>query len=170
MRAVVVDRYGAPEVAQLREVPTPAPRAGQVLVRVASAAVTSGDARMRSGVFPKGFAVPGKLAMGIRGPRHRILGAVFSGEVAAVGDGVTDVVVGDRVSGMSGATGGGHAEFIVTTPARIVPTPASLSHDAAAAVLFGGTTALDYLREKASLRSGATVLVNGASGAVDRKS
>src|SRR6218665_874095 len=56
MRAVVVDRYGPPEVAVVREVPTPAPRAGEVLVRVASAAVTSGDARMRAGGFPPGFA------------------------------------------------------------------------------------------------------------------
>ena len=166
MRAVVVDRYGPPEVARVREVPTPAPRAGQVLVRVISAAVTSGDARMRSGTFPKGFALPGKLAMGIRGPRHRILGAAFSGEVAALGDGVTGFAVGDRVSGMTGMTVGGHAEFLVTTASKIVPTPASVSHDAAAAVLFGGTTALDYLREKAALKPGATVLVNGASGAV----
>jgi len=166
MRAVVVDRYGPPEIAQLREVATPVPRPGQVLVRVMAAAVTSGDARMRSGVFPKGFAVPGKLAMGIRGPRHRILGAVFSGEVAALGDRVTGFAVGDRVSGMTGTTGGGHAEYIVTSPTRIVPTPASVSHDAAAAVLFGGTTALDYLRDKAALKPGATVLVNGASGSV----
>ena len=166
MRAVVVDRYGPPEVARVREVPTPAPRAGQVLVRVASAAVTSGDARMRSGTFPKGFALPGKLAMGIRGPRHRILGAAFSGEVAALGEGATGFAVGDRVSGMTGMTVGGHAEFLVATPSKLVPTPACVSHDAAAAVLFGGTTALDYLRDKAALKPGATVLVNGASGAV----
>lgn len=166
MRAVVVDRYGPPEVAVVREVPTPVPAKGQVLVRVISAAVTSGDARMRSGVFPRGFAVPGKLAMGVRGPRHRILGAVFSGEVAALGADATGFSLGDRVSGMTGMTVGGHAEFIVAAPSRIVPTPASVSHDAAAAVLFGGTTALDYLRDKAALKPGATVLVNGASGAV----
>ena len=166
MRAVLVDRYGPPEVARLREVPTLAPRAGQVLVRVVAAAVTSGDARMRSGVFPKGFALPGKLAMGIRGPRHRILGAAFSGEVAALGEGVAGFAVGDRVSGMTGMTVGGHAEFLAATPSKLVPTPASVSHDAAAAVLFGGTTALDYLRDKAALKPGATVLVNGASGAV----
>lgn len=166
MRAVVVDRYGPPEVARVRELSAPAPRAGEVLVRVASAAVTSGDARLRSGVFPPGFTVPGRLAMGIRGPRSRVLGAAFSGEVAALGDGVSGFAVGERVSGMTGARMGAHAEFAVVAADRLVAIPDSLSHDAAAAVLFGGTTALDYLRDKAGLAAGATVLVNGASGAV----
>jgi len=166
MRAVVVDSYGPPEVAAIREVPVPRPGRGEVLVRVVAAAVTSGDARMRSGVFPPGFAVPGRLAMGIRGPRRRILGAVFSGEVAALGEGASGFAVGERVSGMTGARGGAHAEHLVTSAERLVATPASVSHDAAAAVLFGGTTALDYLRDKARLAPGATVLVNGASGAV----
>jgi NADPH:quinone reductase-like Zn-dependent oxidoreductase len=166
MQASVVERYGPPEVAQVREVPTPAPRAGEVLVRIAAAPVASGDARMRSARFPKGFGVVGRLAMGLRGPRAGILGAFFSGDVAAVGDGVHGFAVGDRVSGATGAGMGAHAEFIVTKPARLVATPASVTHDAAAAVLFGGTTALDYLRDKAKLAAGATVLVNGASGAV----
>ncbi len=166
MHAVVVDRYGPPEVARVRDLPTPTPRAGEVLVRVAAAPVTSGDARLRSGLFPNGFAVPGRLAMGIRGPRARVLGAAFSGEIAALGDGVADFAVGDRVSGMTGVRMGAHADFVATRPERLVATPDSVSHDAAAAVLFGGTTALDFLRDKAGLAVGATVLVNGASGAV----
>jgi NADPH:quinone reductase-like Zn-dependent oxidoreductase len=166
MQAVVVDRYGPPEIARVRDVPTPTPRAGEVLVRVAAAPVASGDSRMRSARFPKGFGVVGRLAMGFRGPRAGILGAFFSGDVAAVGDGVLEFAVGDRVSGATGARMGAHAEFIVAKPARLVATPASVSHDAAAAVLFGGTTALDFLRDKANLAAGATVLVNGASGAV----
>lgn len=166
MHAVVVDRYGPPEVARLREVPIPVAGAGEVLVRVVAAAVTSGDARLRSGVFPSGFAVPGRLAMGIRGPRARILGAAFSGEIAALGSGVGGLAVGDRVSGMAGSRMGAHAEYLVTKPSRLVATPASLSHDAAAAVLFGGTTALDFLQNKARLAAGSAVLVNGASGAV----
>jgi NADPH:quinone reductase-like Zn-dependent oxidoreductase len=121
---------------------------------------------LRSGRFPKGFAVPGRLVAGVRGPRRRILGAIFSGEVAALGERVQGIAVGDRVTGMTGTRMGAHAEFVVADPARLVPTPASVSHDAAAAVLFGGTTALDYLRDKARIASGASVLVNGASGAV----
>ncbi|GIG40659.1 NAD(P)-dependent alcohol dehydrogenase [Cellulomonas phragmiteti] len=166
MRAVVVDRYGPPEVARVRDVPDPAPRAGEVLVRVAAAAVTSGDARMRAGRFPRGFAVPARVALGLRGPRRRVLGAVFSGDVVALGAGVTGVAVGDRVATMTGGSLGGHAELAVVRADRITPLPAGLPHDAAAAVLFGGATALDYLRTKAHLAAGATVLVNGASGAV----
>lgn len=166
MRAVVVERYGPPDVAQVREVPTPTPRAGEVLVRVAAAPVTSGDARLRSARFPRGFGVLARLAVGIRGPRHSILGAAFSGEVAALGDGVRNLAVGDRVTGMTGGRMGAHAEYVVTTPEKLVATPASVTDDAAAAVLFGGTTALDYLRDKARLTPASTVLVNGASGAV----
>ncbi|WP_309707915.1 NAD(P)-dependent alcohol dehydrogenase [Pseudolysinimonas sp.] len=166
MRAVVVERYGPPEVARVREVPTPTPRAGEVLVRVMAAPVASGDARLRSGRFPKGFALPARLAIGIRGPRNSILGTAFSGEVVALGEGVRGFAVGDRVSGMTGMRMGAHAEFVVATPAKLVATPASVTHDAAAAVLFGGATALDYLRDKARLTAGSTVLVNGASGAV----
>ena len=166
MRAVVVDRYGPPEVAQVLDVPSPAPRSGEVLVRVVAAPVSSGDARLRAGRFPNGFGVAARLAMGFRGPRSSILGAFFSGDVAAVGDGVRGFAVGDRVSGATGVRMGAHAEFILAKPERLVATPASVSHDAAAAVLFGGTTALDYLRDKAQLTAGATVLVNGASGAV----
>jgi NADPH:quinone reductase-like Zn-dependent oxidoreductase len=166
MRAAVVERYGPPEVARVLEVPTPEPRAGEVLVRVAATPVTSGDARLRAGRFPAGFALPGKLAVGIRGPRGRILGAAFSGEVAAIGDGVSGLTVGDRVTAMTGVRMRAHAEYVISTPAKLVPTPASLSADAAAAVIFGGATALDYLRDRARLTAGATVLVNGASGAV----
>lgn len=166
MRAVVVERYGSPEVARVRDVPTPRPRAGEVLVRIRAAAVTSGDARMRAGIFPPGFAFPGKLALGLRGPRRRLLGAVYAGEVAALGQGVDELAVGQRVAGMAGFTAGGHAEFVIAKPARLALTPDGLTDDAAAAVLFGGTTALDYLRDKAKLQPGMTVLVNGASGAV----
>lgn len=172
MRAIVVTSYGTPGVARVAELPTPEPRAGEVLVRVHAAAVTSGDARMRSGVFPPGFALPGKLAMGIRGPRARVLGVVFSGEIAAVGTGVDHLAVGDRVAGMTGAGCGAHADYVRVKAAKALPMPDGLTHDAAAAVLFGGSTALDFLVTKAGLPDrvadgrDVSVLVNGASGAV----
>jgi NADPH:quinone reductase-like Zn-dependent oxidoreductase len=166
MQAAIVDRYGPPEVAQVREMPTPTVREGHVLVRVMAAPVTSGDARLRAARFPKGFGVAGRLAVGVRGPRGGVFGAFFSGEVAAVGAGVEGFAIGDRVSGSTGVGMGAHADYLVAKPSRLVATPASVSPDAAAAILFGGTTALDYLRDKARLSAGATVLVNGASGSV----
>lgn len=165
MRAAVVDRYGPPEVARVVEVPDPTPGAGDVLVRVAAAAVTSGDARIRGARFPAGFAPFARLGLGLTRPRRRVLGLCFSGVVEAVGRDVTGFAVGDEVAGMSGARMGAHAELVAVPAGRVVAKPAGVSHEAAAGVLFGGTTALFYLRQ-AGVRAGASVLVAGASGAV----
>ncbi|WP_306232708.1 NAD(P)-dependent alcohol dehydrogenase [Agrococcus beijingensis] len=165
MRAAIVPRYGPPSVARLVDLPTPEPRAGQVLVRVAAAAVNSGDARMRSGSFPRGFGVVARLAIGMRGPRRRVLGTALSGTVEAIGEGVAELAVGDEVAGMPNRLGG-HAELASVRAKDFVRKPAGVSHDAAAAVLFGGTTAMHFLLDVAGLRAGQTVLVIGASGAV----
>jgi NADPH:quinone reductase-like Zn-dependent oxidoreductase len=166
MRAVVVDRYGPPEVARVEEVPKPTPRKDEVLVRVMAAAVTSGDARIRGAKFPPGFALPVRLAFGLRGPRRRILGMVFSGMVEAAGPGVANVALGDAVCGMTGMSMGAHAEYVCVAARKVAAVPSGVSHADAAGVLFGGSTALYFLRDKASVAPGMTVLVNGASGAV----
>lgn len=163
MRAAVYHHYGAPEVVQVEEVPTPAPRDGEVLVRVAAAAVTAGDARLRAARFPPGFGVPARLIFGIRRPRRPILGNSLSGvvEVAAGG-----FAVGDEVCGMSGIRMGAHAEYVAVPVAKLTARPAGVTHEQAAGALFGGSTALYYLRDLAALQPGGTVLINGASGAV----
>jgi NADPH:quinone reductase-like Zn-dependent oxidoreductase len=79
---------------------------------------------------------------------------------------VTGLAVGDEVCGMTGASMGAHAELVAARANRVVVKPAVVTHDDAAAVLFGGTTALHYLRDKAGVRPGQSVLVIGASGAV----
>lgn len=165
MQAAVCERYGPPEVVRVLDVPQPEPRADQVLVRVRAAAVTSGDARIRAARFPGGFAVPARLAFGVRRPRRPILGSAFSGEVEAVGDRVPHLAPGDQVCGMTGTAMGAHAEHLVVPATRLVTVPAGVGHDDAAGVLFGGTTAWNFLR-KAAVGPGTTVLVNGASGAV----
>lgn len=166
MRAALFDRYGGPEVVRITEVPRPEPGRNDVLVQVRAAAVTSGDARIRGARFPRGFGAPARLAFGVRRPRRRVLGSAFSGVVAAVGPAVEALSVGDEVAGMAGMRMGAHAELLVVPAARAVRKPAAVSHEDAAGVLFGGTTALHYLREKATVGPGTTVLVNGASGAV----
>lgn len=163
MRAVVVDRYGPPSIARIAEVADPVPRRGEVVVRVAAAAVTSGDARMRAARFPRGMALPARLGIGLRGPRQRILGMAASGTVTALGDGVSSLAVGDEVAGMVSRA---HAERVAVRADRLVRKPAYVSHDAAAAVLFGGTTAMHFLLDVAKLQAGQSVLVVGASGAV----
>ncbi|QOR69345.1 NAD(P)-dependent alcohol dehydrogenase [Ruania alkalisoli] len=164
MRAAVVQQYGPPEVAHMREIPRPQPRAGEVLVRVHAAAVTAADARIRGASFPPGFGVLSRLALGIRRPRRQVLGSAFSGEVVQAVDGGPSV--GEQVCGMSGARFGAHAEYIAVPNDRVVRTPATVSHEQAAGMLFGGTTALFFLRDKARVGPGMTVLVIGASGAV----
>lgn len=166
MRAAVVHRYGPPEDVDIAEVASPPPGRGEVLVRVEAAAVTSGDARMRAGRFPAGFGLLARLGIGLRGPRRQVLGACFSGEVTRVGDGVEGVGVGDRVAGMSGTRLGAHAEYLTVPAVRVVPTPDGVAHADAAGALFGGTTALYFLRDRAHLQAGQSVLVNGASGSV----
>ncbi len=166
MRAAVVRRYGPPDVVRVDEVATPTPGAKDVLVRVRSTAVTAADARIRGARFPRGFGPFARLAFGIRRPRRPVLGNTFSGVVEAVGASVGGVSVGDEVAGTTGLRMGTHAEYVVVPAARVVPKPSGVSHDDAAGVLFGGSTALVFLRDKATVAPGAAVLVNGASGAV----
>jgi NADPH:quinone reductase-like Zn-dependent oxidoreductase len=166
MRAAVVHRYGAPEVVQVIEVPDPVPRADEVLVRVRAVAVTSGDVRIRGARFPAGFGLLARLALGITRPRRAILGSSLSGVVEAVGSPGGAFAPGDEVCGMNGTRMGAHAELVAVQAKRLVAKPAGVSHDEAAGLLFGATTALHFLRDKASIGPGTSVLVNGASGAI----
>jgi NADPH:quinone reductase-like Zn-dependent oxidoreductase len=166
MRAAVVTRYGPPEVVEVRDMPDPVARRGQVLVRVRVAAVTSADDRIRSATFPRGFGLPGRLAFGIRRPRRPVLGSAYAGVVEAVGPEVTSLAVGDRVTGMAGLRLGAHAELLAVDAARVAALPVGVSDADAAGALFGGTTALYFLRDRGAIRPDMTVLVNGASGAI----
>ncbi len=166
MRAAVVDRYGAPEVIRIAEVPRPQPRADEVLVRVQAAAVTSADSRLRRARFPPGFGLIVRLVFGITRPRRRILGSSFSGVVETVGSRVADFARGEAVCGMTGTKLGAHAEYLTAPAKKLARKPPEVSHEDAAALLFGGTAALFFLRDKGSVVAGDSVLVNGASGAV----
>lgn len=164
MQAVWCPRYGDPDVLELREVPSPVARPGQVLVKVRAAAVTSGDARIRAARFPWGMSWSGRLALGLKGPRKAILGTSFAGEILQPAGAFS---VGQRVFGMNGMAMGAHAEKLaVNANGAVVSMPEGLDFAAAAAISFGGTTALDFLRTKACLRKGERLMVVGASGQV----
>ena len=165
MRAAIVERYGPPEVVRVAETPLPTVGADQVLVRVEAAAVTSADARIRGARFPRGFTPFARLAFGLRRPRRPVLGGAFSGVVEACGNRVQGFAVGDEVCGMTGVALGAHAEHLAVRARRVTHKPSTVSHDDAAAVLFGGSTALHFC-ERAKIAPGETVLVNGASGAI----
>jgi NADPH:quinone reductase-like Zn-dependent oxidoreductase len=166
MRAAVNRAYGAPDVVRIEEVPAPTPGAKQVLVRVHASAVTAADSRVRGARFPRGWGVLARVIFGLRRPRRQILGGLASGVVEAVGSRVEGFAVGDEVAGVTGMRFGAHAELAVIPAKRLVPKPPAVSHEQAAGVLFGGSTALHFLRDLGHVHAGQTVLVNGASGAI----
>jgi len=172
VKAYTYDRFGPPEVLTLKEVPKPGPGDHEVLVRIHATTVTAGDWRVRSLEVPKGFGLLSRLALGFSRPRQPILGSELSGEIEATGKAVTRFHVGDEVFGFTGTRMGCHAEYRCLPEEghgrkdeAVALKPASLAHEEAAALSFGGTTALSFFR-KAKLHRGEKVLVVGASGGV----
>lgn len=164
MRAAVYRKYGPPDVVSIEQVQKPVPGARDLLVKVAASSITSGDARLRAFNLPKPFAIPGRLALGIFGPRKQVLGVEFAGTVEAVGSAVTTFRPGDRVFGID--VFGCHAEYkLVRENECVALMPKGLSFEDAAGVPFGGVTALDFLN-RARIQPGQRVLINGASGCV----
>ena len=167
MKAMVYHRYGGPEVVGLAEMPTPIAKDNEVLIRVVATTVTTGDWRARSLNLPGGFGFMGRPVFGMFGPRQPILGTELSGVVEAIGKAVTRFTVGDEVFAFTGSHFGAHAEYrTVPENGLIARKPINISYEAAAALSFGGTTALTFLRDKGRIRRGEKVLVVGASGGV----
>lgn len=167
MKAVVYDKFGPPDVLHLEEVPKPVPKDNEVLVKVHATTVTAGDIRMRSFNVPPSQWIFARLYLGIRKPRRPILGMEISGEVEAVGKDVSGYKPGDQVFGSTFSVGfGGYAEYICLPENGIVTNkPSNMSHEEAAAVPVGTTTALRFLR-KANINEGQIVLIYGSSGSV----
>jgi len=167
MYAYTYTEYGGPDVLNFVELPTPTPKANEVLIRIVATTVSAGDWRARSLTLPAGLGLVGRLVFGITRPRKPVLGTDLSGVVEAIGADVTTFQPGDAVIGFPGAGFGAHAEYI-TMPAdgKVVRKPETLNFEEAAAIPFGATTAYDFLINKGRLRAGERVLINGASGSV----
>lgn len=168
MSVILCPRYGPPEVLQPGRRPIPVPRPGELRVRVQATAVNSGDVRVR-GLRVDGFLrVVMRVVLGFSGPRKSVLGTVFAGVVDQVGEGVTAFKPGDEVFGSTGFRFGAYAEYL-TLPATgtVALKPDRASFEEAAAIIFGGMTAIWFL-EKAGLKkdAGQRVLIVGASGSV----
>ncbi|RZS34067.1 NADPH:quinone reductase-like Zn-dependent oxidoreductase [Herbihabitans rhizosphaerae] len=158
MRAVRLHAFGGPETLVYEEVPKPAPGQGEVLVQVRAVAFNPLDAGFREGFTQ----VPESLRPVIELPYTP--GVDVSGEIAALGDGVTAWRVGDDVLGMA-MKARGYAEYAVLPAAVLVGKPESVDHVRAAAVPLVGLTAVQYL-DRIDPAAGARVLVNGAAGGV----
>lgn len=166
MKAIMYERYGPPEVLHVVEMEKPAPKDNEVLIKSHATTVTSGDWRVRSLNVPVGFGLISRLVFGISKPRQPILGTELAGEIEAVGKDVSKFKVGDQVFAFNGAGMGCYAEYkCMQEDGAVALKPANLTYEEAAALSFGGTTALDFFR-RGKLRSGERVLINGASGGV----
>ena len=166
MKAAIVERYGPPEVVVIRDVPKPEPKDGEVLIKVHATTVNSGDVRIRALRVPPGLTLLMRFALGFSGPQQKILGFDCAGVVEAVGQGVTAFKPGDRVVASRGFEYGCHAEYrAVPADGAIAHIPDGMSDTDAVALLFGGTTALEFFK-LGKLKAGETILVNGAAGAV----
>ena len=153
MKAIVVSRFGGPEVLELGDREAPPPGRGEVRVRVRAAGVNRADLLQRAGHYPAPADAPPDIP-----------GLEFAGELEAVGEGVTDAAPGDRVLGLCG--GGAYAEAI-TVPARTVARlPDALTFTDGAAIPEAFITAWDALVEQAHLGAGETVLIHAVGSGV----
>jgi NADPH:quinone reductase-like Zn-dependent oxidoreductase len=158
MKAIVQDRYGSPDVLELRDVDPPTVKDDEVLVRIRAASVNPLDWYQVTGT-----PYLTRIGSGLRRPKPSIPGVDLAGQVEAVGNSVTAFEVGDEVFGMRS---GAFAEYVAANEARLARKPANLTYEQAAAVPTAGVTALQGLRDKGQIRSGQRVLINGASGGV----
>lgn len=166
MKAILYQQYGPPDVLQMAEIAKPVPKPNEILIKTYATTVTSGDWRVRSLTVPAGFGWMTRLVFGVSRPRQPILGSELAGVVESVGEAVSRFKVGDAVFAFSDARMGCYAEYkCMPQDGAVARKPPGLSYGEAAALSFGGTTALDFLR-RAKLQRGESVLINGASGAV----
>ncbi len=153
MKAILVPEFGGPEVLTLKEIPTPSPAAGQVLVRIHAVGVNPYDTYMRNGAYT------------IKPPLPYTPGSDGAGIVAAVGEGVSQVKPGDRVYVAKTVTGA-YAEYALTLESQVHPLPEKITYAQGAGVWVPYGTAYHALHLSGRAHAGETLLVHGASGGV----
>jgi NADPH:quinone reductase-like Zn-dependent oxidoreductase len=158
MKAIVRHAYGSPDVLRLEDIDKPVTEPDGVLIRVRAASLNAIDWHLM-----RGAPLLARMGAGLRTPKTRGLGFDVAGEVEAVGENVTGVRTGDAVFG---SAVGALAEYVRGEPGRLVPKPANISFERAAATGLAGRTALQGLRDKGQLTPGQRVLINGAGGGV----
>jgi NADPH:quinone reductase-like Zn-dependent oxidoreductase len=163
MKAIVYDKYGPPDVLQLKEVDKPTPGEHQVLVKVYAASVNYADLSFARG---KPFLVR-LMGSGLLRPKIGTLGADIAGRVEAIGANVSQFQTGDEIFGDISAWGfGGFAEYVSAPEDALALKPANISFEEAAAVPMAAVVALQGLRDRGGIQPGQKVLINGASGGI----
>ncbi len=167
MKAVVLTRYGPPEVLELQYVEKPVPKEDEILVRVKAASVSMGDCEMRSLNMPFFLRFLIRLFMGVFKPRKQVvLGQEIAGVVDSVGENVTKIKPEDEIFGQLGFEMGGYAEYVIFSDENFYSKkPNNMTFKEAAVFPVGGFNSLSFL-EKANIQSGQKVLINGAGGSI----
>ena len=168
MKAVICPQYGPPEVLVIKDIPKPSPKKNEVLVKIVASSLNTGDVRIR-GLRVEGFMkFVMRIMLGFTKPRRPILGTVFSGIVEQLGEAVTRFKVGDEVYGTTGLKQGCHAEYLCISENKVITNkPENASFEEAAAIPFGGQTAIYFLRKGKIVEiNNPQVLIYGATGSV----
>ncbi len=162
MKAIVYEKYGSPDVLELKEVEKPAPKDNEVLIEVHAASINSWDWDLLAG-RPLEY----RLFFGLLKSKHKILGCDIAGRIAAVGSNVEQFHPGDDVFGdLSDGSWGGFADYVCARENELTLKPTAMSFEEAAATPQAGILALQGLCDKREIKPGQRILINGAGGGV----
>ncbi|WP_440951830.1 NAD(P)-dependent alcohol dehydrogenase [Methanococcoides sp. FTZ1] len=161
MKAVIHEKYGSPDVLELKEVAKPIPKDNEVLIKIHATTVNRTDCGLR-----KAEPFIARFVTGLFKPKKTILGTEFAGEIEAAGKDIEQFHVGDRVFGHTGDKFGAHAEYVcLTEDDPMAIRPDNMNYEETASICDGAALALTYIR-KSGLQSGQNILIYGASGSI----
>ncbi len=167
MKAYVCNRYGSPEILKLQEYKKPTPQKNELLIKIYATSVTNSDIFIRSSKVSPNLLIPFRLMIGILGPRKKIIGQVFAGEIIEIGEDIKKYQVGDKIYGLTGFSLGAYAEYKTMKERNskqgcFALMPANISYEEATGVAYGGLLALQFL-EKKNIKQNDKVLIYGSA-------
>jgi len=173
MKAAICTKYGSPEFVKIEEIEKPTPKDNEILIHVIATSVQTGDCKVRDMIntakkekYNPIIKLLMRILMGYNKPKNPILGMELFGKIEFIGKNVTKHKIGDEIIVMTDMKMGAHSEYIVWKEGKLVINkPNNLTPEQAAALCFGGTTALYFFR-KANIQKEQSILIYGASGAV----